>query len=119
MIVKKVKALDDSQEGIMLATDRVCNGSFQPACKIGDISQRLELSNCELKFLRMRLGCTICDARSKIDGATALENRFGSLHDLALRVRHQEQRRRGPKGVPLLRRGHQGSNQPGTLLVTG
>ena len=52
----------------------------------------------------MRLGCTICDARSKIDGATALENRFGSLHDLALRVRHQEQRRRGPKGIPLLRR---------------
>jgi hypothetical protein len=45
----------------------------------------------------MRLGCTICDARSKIDGATALENRFGSLHDLALRVRHQEQRRRGPQ----------------------
>jgi hypothetical protein len=52
----------------------------------------------------MRLGCTICDARSKIDGATALENRFGLLHDLALRVRHQEQRRRGPKGFLLLRR---------------
>jgi transposase, IS5 family len=51
----------------------------------------------ELKFLRTRLGRIIRDARRKIEGNTALENRFGPLLDLALRVRHQEQRQRGPK----------------------
>ena len=33
----------------------------------------------------------------RIEGNTALEDRFGPLLDLALRVRHQEQRQRGPK----------------------
>src|SRR5262245_59934411 len=37
------------------------------------------------------------DIRRKIEGNTALEDRFGPLLDLALRVRHQEQRQRGPK----------------------
>jgi hypothetical protein len=35
--------------------------------------------------------------RRKIAGSTALEDHFGPLLDLALRVRHQEQRQRGPK----------------------
>jgi IS5 family transposase len=51
----------------------------------------------ELKFLRTRLGRIIRDIRRKIEGNTALEDRFGPLLDLALRVRHQEHRQRGPK----------------------
>jgi IS5 family transposase len=51
----------------------------------------------ELKFLRTRLGRIIRDIRRKIEGDPALEDRFGSLLDLAHRVRHQEQRQRGPK----------------------
>ena len=51
----------------------------------------------ELKFLRTRLGRVIRDIRRKVEGDPALEDRFGPLLDLALRVRHQEQRQRGPK----------------------
>jgi len=51
----------------------------------------------ELKFLRTRLGRIIRDISRKIEGNTALEDRFGPLLDLASRVRHQEQRQRGPK----------------------
>ncbi len=51
----------------------------------------------ELKFLRTRLGRIIRDIRRKIEGNTALEDCFGPLLALALRVRHQEQRQRGPK----------------------
>ena len=51
----------------------------------------------ELKFLRARLGRVIRDIRRKSAGDPTLEDRFGPLLDLALRVRHQEQRQRGPK----------------------
>jgi IS5 family transposase len=51
----------------------------------------------QLKFLHTRLGRIIRDLRRKIEGNTALEDRFGTLLDLASRVRHQEQRQRGPK----------------------
>jgi IS5 family transposase len=51
----------------------------------------------ELKFLRTRLGRIIRDIRRKIEDDGTLEDRFGPLLDLALRVRHQEQRQRGPK----------------------
>src|SRR6185312_1822041 len=51
----------------------------------------------QLKFLRTRLGRVIRDIRRKIAGDPALEDRFGPLLDLAHRVRHQEQRQRGPK----------------------
>jgi hypothetical protein len=64
----------------------------------------------ELKFLRTRLGRIIRDIRRKIEGNTALEDRFGPLLDLALRVRHQEQRQRGPKVPPQPRR--QGLSRP-------
>ena len=50
-----------------------------------------------LKFLRTRLGRIIRDIRRKIEGDTALEDHFDRLLDLALRVRHQEQRQRGRK----------------------
>ena len=39
-----------------------------------------------------RLGRIIRDIRRQIDGDPALEDRFGPLLDLVLRVRHQEQR---------------------------
>lgn len=51
----------------------------------------------ELKFLRTRLSRIIRDVRRKIEGESALEDRFGPLLDLASRVRQQEQRQRGPK----------------------
>ena len=51
----------------------------------------------QLKFLRTRLGRIIPDVRRKIEGDAARQDRFGPLLDLALRVRHQEQRQRGPK----------------------
>jgi transposase, IS5 family len=51
----------------------------------------------KLKFLRTRLGRIIRDIRRKIEGDPALEDRFGPLLDLALRIRHQEPRQRGPK----------------------
>ena len=50
-----------------------------------------------LKFLRTRLGRVIRDLRRRIDGNAELEARFGSLLDLALKVRLQDQRRRGRK----------------------
>ncbi len=50
-----------------------------------------------LKFLRTRLGRLIRDIRRKIDGNPVLEERFARLLALAMRVRHQEARQRGPK----------------------
>jgi hypothetical protein len=51
----------------------------------------------ELKFLRTRLGRIIRDIRREIEHDPAREECFGPLLDLALRVRLQEQRQRGPK----------------------
>lgn len=51
----------------------------------------------ELKFLRTRLGRIIRDIRRKIDGNELLEERFAGLLDLAVKVRHQDHRQRGPK----------------------
>jgi len=50
-----------------------------------------------LKFLRTRLGRVIRDINRKIDGDAALEARFAYLLDLAIKVRHQDHRQRGPK----------------------
>ena len=50
-----------------------------------------------LKFLRTRLGRVIRDIRRRIEGNADLEARFGSLLDLAVKVRLQDQRRRGRK----------------------
>ena len=51
----------------------------------------------ELKFLRTRLDRIIRDIRRNFGGNAVLEDRFGPLLDLALRVRLQEQRQRGRK----------------------
>ena len=50
-----------------------------------------------LKFLRTRLGRVIRDIRRKIEGRPKLEARFGHLLDLAVKVRLQDHRQRGPK----------------------
>ncbi|MEW5704352.1 MAG: IS5 family transposase [Pseudomonadota bacterium] len=50
-----------------------------------------------LRFLRTRLGRVIRDIRRKIDGDPALEDRFAQLLGLAVKVRHQDHRQRGPK----------------------
>lgn len=51
----------------------------------------------QLKFLRTRLGRLIRDVRRKIAGTPELEGRFAQLLALALKVRHQDHRQRGPK----------------------
>jgi transposase, IS5 family len=51
----------------------------------------------ELKFLRTRLGRVIRDIRRKIAGNPALSERFADLLALAVRVRFQDHRQRGPK----------------------
>ncbi len=50
-----------------------------------------------LKFLRTRLGRLIRDIGRQIDGNAELHSRFAPLLDLALKVRFQDHRRRGPK----------------------
>ena len=50
-----------------------------------------------LKFLRTRLGRVIRDINRKTEGRPELEARFRSLLDLAIKVRLQDQRRRGQK----------------------
>jgi transposase, IS5 family len=51
----------------------------------------------ELKFLRTRLGRVIRDIRRKIVGNQRLQERFADLLALAVRVRFQDHRQRGPK----------------------
>jgi transposase, IS5 family len=51
----------------------------------------------ELKFLRIRLGRVIRDIRRKIAGNATLQDRFADLLALAMRVRFQDHRQRGPK----------------------
>jgi transposase, IS5 family len=51
----------------------------------------------ELKFLRTRLGRIIRDIGRRIEGDEALKPRFARLLDLAIKVRHQDHRQRGPK----------------------
>ena len=51
----------------------------------------------QLKFLRIRLGRVIRDIRRKIANDKALSERFAELLALAVRVRFQDHRQRGPK----------------------
>jgi IS5 family transposase len=51
----------------------------------------------QLKFLRTRLGRLIRDVSRQIDGNAELQSRLGPLLDLALKVRFQDHRQRGPK----------------------
>jgi len=55
-------------------------------------AHQFKRAQCQLKFLRTRLGRIIRDIRRKINGDTALESRFDPLL-----VRSQDQHQRGPK----------------------
>ncbi len=51
----------------------------------------------EVRFLNTRLGRLIRDIGRKIDGDSTLEEAFGDELDMAVRLRQQRQRQRGPK----------------------
>src|SRR6059058_4110529 len=53
----------------------------------------------ELKFLRIRLGRVIRDIRRKIGDNETLRERFAHLLALAVRVRFQDHRQRGPRFI--------------------
>ncbi len=55
----------------------------------------------QLKFLRTRLSRVVRDIRRQIAGQPELEARFEPLLSLAMRVRFQDHRERGPKISPL------------------
>jgi IS5 family transposase len=65
-----------------------------------------------LKFLRVRLGRVIRDIRRKIAGNDRLEQRFADLLALAVRVRFQDHRQRGPKIYSLHARRSSASAKP-------
>jgi IS5 family transposase len=50
-----------------------------------------------LKFLRTRLGRLIRDINRKIEGDPGLDRRFAPLRSLAIKIRFQNHRQRGPK----------------------
>jgi len=51
----------------------------------------------QLKFLRTRIGRVIRDINRKIKHRPELDELFATLRDLAVKVRHQDHRQRGPK----------------------
>jgi transposase, IS5 family len=60
-------------------------------------AQQFKRARRALKFLRTRLGRVIRDIRRKIAGNPALGARFAELLGLAVQVRFQDHRQRGPK----------------------
>jgi len=60
-------------------------------------AHQFKRANRELKFLRTRLARLIRDINRKISGDPALAERFAPLRALAVKVRFQNQRQRGPK----------------------
>jgi len=60
-------------------------------------AHQFKRANRELKFLRTRLGRLIRDINRKVAGDPALSERFAPLRSLAVRIRFQNQRQRGPK----------------------
>jgi transposase, IS5 family len=67
------------------------------AIMVGRYTHAHQRARRALKFLRTRLGRIIRDISRKIEGNPALQERFGSLLFLAVRVRHQDRRQRGQK----------------------
>jgi IS5 family transposase len=60
-------------------------------------AHQFKRANRELKFLRTRLGRLIRDINRKVAGDPALTEEFAPLRSLAVRIRFQNQRQRGPK----------------------
>jgi transposase, IS5 family len=60
-------------------------------------AHQFKRANRALKFLRTRLGRLIRDINRKIGEDTALDERFAPLRSLAVKIRFQNHRQRGPK----------------------
>jgi IS5 family transposase len=60
-------------------------------------SHQFKRANRELRFLQTRLGRAIQYVRRKIQDDAGLQERFGPMLTLAVRVRQQNHRQRGPK----------------------
>jgi hypothetical protein len=100
----RIPSADSIDHYIDAEVERICESArWNDPAQINDVnglscrSASRPHADSQLKFLRTRLGRIIRDIRRKIEGDPVLEDRFGPLLDLAVRVRHQEQRQRGPK----------------------
>jgi IS5 family transposase len=86
------------REGVVLRQSYV-RVAKRAAIMVGRYSHAHQFKRAQraLKFLRTRLGRVIRDINRKIDGDDALKACFAPLIDLAIKVRHQDHRQRGPK----------------------
>jgi IS5 family transposase len=86
------------REGVVLRQSYV-RVAKRAAIMVGRYSHAHQFKRAQraLKFLRTRLGRVIRDINRQIDGDEGLQACFGPLIDLAIKVRHQDHRRRGPK----------------------
>jgi len=95
--IEKLVALA-KREGVILRQSYL-RVAKRAAIMVGRYSHahQFKRASRELKFLRTRLGRVIRDIGRKIEGDEALKARFARLLDLAIKVRHQDHRQRGPK----------------------
>ena len=95
--IEKLVALA-KREGVILRQSYL-RVAKRAAIMVGRYSHahQFKRASRELKFLRTRLGRVIRDVGRKIEGDEALKARFARLLDLAIKVRHQDHRQRGPK----------------------
>src|SRR5438067_1613544 len=86
------------REGVVLRQSYV-RVAKRAAIMVGRYSHAHQFKRAQraLKFLRTRLGRVIRDINRQIDGDEALQTRFAPLINLAIKVRHQDHRQRGPK----------------------
>ena len=86
------------REGVVLRQSYV-RVAKRAAIMVGRYSHAHQFKRAQraLKFLRTRLGRVIRDINRKIDGDEALRACFAPLINLAIKVRHQDHRQRGPK----------------------
>src|SRR5712675_1970455 len=86
------------REGVVLRQSYV-RVAKRAAIMVGRYSHAHQFKRAQraLKFLRTRLGRVIRDINRKIDGDEALQACFAPLINLAIKVRHQDHRQRGPK----------------------
>ncbi len=86
------------REGVVLRQSYV-RVAKRAAIMVGRYSHAHQFKRAQraLKFLRTRLGRVIRDINRQIDGDEALQACFAPLIDLAIKVRHQDHRQRGPK----------------------
>jgi IS5 family transposase len=95
--IEKLVALA-KREGVVLRQSYV-RVAKRAAIMVGRYSHAHQFTRARraLKFLRTRLGRIIRDINRQIDGDAALEACFAPLLELAVKVRHQDHRQRGPK----------------------